>query len=78
MPPLKDFTVSIHKKNDSQNVSQWNGFHALISRTPSQPSAIGYTPFIPAPPTEKSVVYTLLVNTAAMLNRLGQENPVLT
>ena len=41
-------------------------------------SAIGYAPFIPAPPTEKSVVYSLLVNTATMLNQLGQENPVLT
>ena len=26
MPPMKDFTVNIHKKNDSQNVPQWNGF----------------------------------------------------
>ena len=68
MPPIKDFAVNIHKKNDCQNVRQWNGFHVVISRTPPQPSAIGYTPFIRAPPTEKSVVYTLLVNTDTLLN----------
>ena len=69
MPPVKDFQVDIHKSKDSQNVSQWNGFHAAISGTPSRPSATGYAPFIPARLTEKSVqVYTLLLNTATMLN----------
>ena len=78
MPPEKDFQVNIHKNNDSQNVPQWNGFHAALFGTPSRPSAIGYVPCIPAPLTEKSVVYTLLLNTATMLNRTGPENPVLT
>ena len=60
------------------SLSGMDGFNAAISRTPSRPSAIGYAPFIPAPLTEMSVVYTLLLNTATMLNRIGPEYPVLT
>ena len=75
MPHGKDFKVDIHKKCDFQNVHKWNRFYAVIPRTPSQPSAIGYTSFIPAPLTKTPVVHTLLVNTATMLYRIGKKNP---
>ena len=77
MPPAKYFKVDIDKKNDSQNVCQWNGFHVVVSGTPSRASAMGYAPLIPAPLTENSVVYTLVLNTTTMLNQTSPENPVL-
>ena len=58
--------------------SSVTGFNTLISFVPSNPSSIGYAPFIPAPPTEISAVYTLLVTVKSVLTHLGQHHPVIT
>ena len=49
----------------------------LISCISSNPSSIGYAPFIPAPPTEMSAIYILLVTVKSMLTHLGQHHPVI-
>ena len=69
---------SSHIKNEVQCIPQWTGFNTLISFVPSNPSSIGYAPFIPAPPTEMSTIYTLLVTVKPMLTHLGQHHPVIT
>ena len=69
---------SSHIENEVQRIPEWTGFNTLISFVPSNPSSIGYAPFIPAPPTEMSAIYSLLVTGKSMLTHLGQHHPVIT
>ena len=47
---VKHSEVNIVSNNEVQCIPQRTGFNALISFVPSNPSSIGYAPFIPAPP----------------------------
>ena len=78
MAPITHFEVDILSRNEVQVIPQWTGFNTLIIIIPFKPSSIEYAPFIPAPPTDMSAVYTLLVTVKSMLNHLGQQNPVIT
>ena len=69
---------SSHIENEVQCIPQWTGFYALISFVPCNLISIGYAPFIPAPSTEMSAMYTVLVTVKPMLTHLGQHHLVIT
>ena len=78
MAAVKQFEVNIVSNNEVQCIPQWIGFNTLISFVPSNPSSIGYAPFIPAPPTEMLTIYTLLGSVKSMLTHFGQHHPAIT
>ena len=56
----------------------WTGFHSVLSAKITIPTVIGNCRSVPAPPTDKDVVYTVLCNTKKMLTELGQVPAVIT
>ena len=64
--------TKIFNVDAEQNVPGWSTFHSMISAETTTPTVIGNCRSVPAPPTDISVVYTVLVNIKEILNNIGR------
>ena len=56
----------------------WSAFNGLLARHDiTRPSVIGYLPVIPASPTEKATVFTLLKCSLSIADHLKQHDVVI-
>ena len=60
------------------NIPAWSGFNAMTSDKTLPVATIGYLPFIHAPPTDLSTIYTTLMKLVVVAKKLGQPHILVT
>ena len=70
--PPKVFELNLQK------VTRWSGFNAHLHLKNKDVSVIGYCPMLPANSVEYSTIYTVMAILQKQMERLSQENSVIT
>ena len=71
--------ISVNYFNlEIQEIPGWSGFHSVLSCKLSTPTILGNCRAVPSPPTDKNVVFTVLVSVKNMMNRIGQHPAIVT
>lgn len=65
-------------KEGQQNVPAWSAFNEFVSPPTCQVTTVKYLPFLRAPPTDLSTIYTALVNLVEFASNLGQSHIFVT
>jgi len=63
---------------ENSQVPAWGGFNALVSEREIPLTHIWYLPFINAPPSDYSTIYTTLLKLVETATALGQEHILVT
>ena len=63
---------------ETSRVPDWGGFNSLVSVREIPLTRIWYLPFINAPPSDFSTIYTNLLKLVEIANALGQEHVLVT
>jgi len=77
---VKDLLWAVARTEDKETCSipAWSGFNAVVLEAEIPVTAIQYLPFIHAPPSDFSTIYTSLLKLAADGEDLGQEHMLVT
>jgi hypothetical protein len=70
--------MSRMKKGDEQHVAAWAGFNSYLSKNEIPVAMIRYLPFLRAPPSDMSTIYTVLFHLLAVAEKLGQTHVMVT
>ena len=60
------------------NVPAWTGFNSFLSSNVPPLTSVSYMPFIRAPPSDLSTIYTVLLQLVAVAEKLGQKHILVT
>ena len=63
---------------ETSRVPAWGGFNSLVSEREIPLTRIWYLPFINAPPSDFSTIYTTLLKLVGIANALGEEHVLVT
>ncbi len=66
------------RETPKQVIPGWSGFNAMTSVQNVPVATIRYLPFINAPPTELTTIYSTLLKLVAVAEKLGQKHIVVT
>ena len=77
---IKDFLWSICRGKDrsNMNIPSWAGFNSLLSTKDIPLTTVRYFPFIHAPPSDLSTIYTALITLVKVAEKLGQSHILVT
>ena len=76
--PRKVFELNLSREPNLQQVTGWSGFNAHLHLKNNDVSVIGYCPMLPANSVEYSTIYTVMTILQKRMERLSQENSVIT
>ena len=76
--PRKVFELNLSRDPNLQKVTGWSGFNAHLHLKNNDVSVIGYCPMLPANSVEYSTIYTVMTILQKQMERLSQENSVIT
>ena len=68
----------ISEAENIQRVPSWTGFNSFVTQTTQPVAMIRYLPFIRAPPTDLSTIYTILLKLVQLADTLGQSHILIT
>ncbi len=60
--------------NETKNIPGWSAFNAMIAVEKTPVTTVRYLPFLNAPPTELSTIYTTLLKLVRVAEKLGQSH----
>ena len=77
---IKDFLWSIcrGKHRSNMNIPSWAGFNSLLSTKDIPLTTVRHFPFIHAPPSDLSTIYTALITLVKVAEKLGQSHILVT
>ena len=75
---VKDLIWLLTRNRDTQSVPAWSGFNSLLTDMSVPVATIRYLPFIHAPPSDISTIYTTLLKLVAIAKHLGQRHILVT
>ena len=75
---LKDLIWLLTRNGEAQSISAWSGFNALLTDMSIPVTTIRYLPFIHAPPSDISNIYTTLLKLVTIAKHLGQPHILVT
>ena len=76
--PQKVFELNLSRDPNLQKVTGWSGFNAHLHLKNNDVSVIGYRPMLLANSVEYSTIYTIMTILKKQMERLSQENLVIT
>ena len=76
--PPKVFELNLSQEPNLQKVTRWSGFNAHLHLKNKDVSVTSYCPMLPANSVEYSSIYTVMTILQKQMERLSQENSVIT
>lgn len=68
----------ITRSGSTQNILAWGGFNSIISQEDLSIATVRYMPFIWAPPSQMTTIYTALLKLVQLAQALGQNHILVT
>ena len=80
MAKIKDLLCSLSRGQNRENgsIPSWAGVNSLISISEIPLTTVSYFPFIHAPPSDLSTIYTALITLVKVAEKLGQSHILVT
>ena len=77
---LRDLIWELTKnvKHRSSSIPAWSGFNSMVSDASVPVATIRYLPFIHAPPSDFSTIFTTLIKLVSVAEHLGQKRILVT
>lgn len=75
---IRDLAWKISRIFEDISLPAWSGFNAMVSESEIPVAIVRYLPFIKAPPTDFSTVYTVLLQLISIARSLGQHHILVT